>query len=136
MNKKILVIFLLVLIICTTIFIFVRKNKNSIEIPKSIPQDYYEKIVDSNNFFYAYEEINNDPNKFSNKKYYFIETSIDNDTNSEKIIRKQYISYPQDIWREVNKESYVIINVNNWLNNHNKGDIISLNEFIGIISID
>lgn len=136
MNKKILIFFLLAIIICTTIFILVRKNKNNIEIPKSIPQDYYAKIVDGNKLFYTYREPNNDPNRYIDEKYYFIETFIDNDTNSEKIVRKQYISYPQDIWREVNKESYVIINVNNWLNNHNKGDIISLNEFIAIISID
>ena len=136
MNKKILLIFILIIILITIIYVIINLNKNNIEIPQYIPQDYYAKIIDGSKYFYTYTENNNDPKRFSDKKYYFIETSIDNETNLEKIVRKQYISYPQDIWKEVNEKSKVIINTDKWSAKYNKGDTINLSDFLMLISID
>lgn len=134
--KKVSIVVILVLIISTVIIITTKKNKTDIQIPQNIPQDYYAKIIDGSKYFYTYTENNNDPKRFSDKKYYFIETSIDSETNLEKIVRKQYIAYPQDIWKEVNEKSKVIINTDTLSAKYNKGDIINLSDFLMLISID
>lgn len=136
MNKKILITFILIIILSTVIYIVIKLNKNNIQVPQYIPQDYYAKIIYGNKHFYTYTENNNDPKRLSDKKYYFIETSIDSETNLEKIVRKQYIAYPQDIWKEVNEKSKVIINTDTFSAKYNKGDIINLSDFLMLISID